>query len=70
MKTWHWIVLGVITVISIIAQMLGEPGHSPWSAIPAFWTIFGFVGCALIIIVSKAVGKYWVQRREDYYDEP
>ncbi len=70
MKTVYWIVLGLVTIVSTVAQMLGEPGHGPWSRIPGFWAGFGFVGCALIIIISKAIGNYILERREDYYDEP
>jgi hypothetical protein len=55
---------------SIVVQMTGEPGHGVWSRIPGFWGFFGFVGCALIIVVSKAIGSYLLERREDYYDEP
>jgi hypothetical protein len=69
MKTWHWISLGLLTVIGVVAQSAGEPGHGAWSHIPAFWSFFGFVGCVLIIVISKAIGKYILQRGEDYYDE-
>ena len=70
MKTWHFLALGLVTVVSVIAQILGEPGHGAWSRIPGFWAVLGFVGCVLIIFVSTVIGQYIVQRREDYYDEP
>lgn len=69
MKTWHWIALGLLTAVSLWGQYAGEPGHGPWARIPLFWAIFGFGGCVLIIVVSKAIGKYLVVRQEDYYDE-
>jgi drug/metabolite transporter (DMT)-like permease len=34
-----------------------------------FWAIFGFVGCVLIIIISKWFGHAGIMQREDYYDE-
>lgn len=34
-----------------------------------FWSIFGFVGCALIIVASKWFGHAGIMQREDYYDE-
>ena len=40
-----------------------------WEKIPAFDAIFGFVGCVLIVFVSKALGHHWLQRNEDYYDD-
>ena len=69
MKNWHWMLLALVSVASLIAQFVGEEGHGPWAQVPAFWALFGFLGCALIILVSKAIGKYFLQRREDYYDE-
>jgi len=40
-----------------------------WEGIPAFDAIFGFLGCILIIFGAKALGHYWLQRDEDYYDD-
>ncbi len=34
--------------------------------IPAFSAMFGFIGCLLIVALSKILGR-WLQRREDYY---
>jgi hypothetical protein len=36
---------------------------------PGFWALFGFVGCALIIVLSKWFGHAGIMTREDYYDE-
>ena len=46
-----------------------EHAHSKAEHFPAFWAAFGFIGCALIIIVSKWFGHAGIMRREDYYDE-
>ena len=40
-----------------------------WQTIPGFSAIYGFVGCVLIIVVSKALGHLWLQREEDYYEK-
>ena len=37
--------------------------------IPGFWSLFGFISCVLIIVVSKWIGHYWLVRDADYYDE-
>lgn len=42
--------------------------HFFWEKLPVFNVLFGFFGCALIIFVSKKLGKLFIQRREDYYD--
>jgi len=37
--------------------------------IPAFWSLFGFLACVIIIIVSKWYGHLGIMTREDYYDK-
>ena len=37
--------------------------------VPGFWSLFGFISCALIIVVSKWLGHHWLMRDEDYYDK-
>ena len=37
--------------------------------IPGFWSLFGFISCVLIIVVSKWLGHHWLVRDEDYYDK-
>ena len=61
-----------MALLSLVAQLMGvEEGHGYWwNRIPGFWAVFGFVGCVAIIFVSKAIGKLWLQKGEDYYDEP
>ena len=71
MRTWHWLALGLLTAGGVVLQWLGRHeahGHA-WDAVPGFYAIYGFVGCILIIVISKALGKGALQQREDYYDE-
>jgi hypothetical protein len=70
MKRIHWILLGLLTLGTLAVQYLGpeHPHPQAWDAIPLFYPLFGFVGCALIIVISKALGKALLQKREDYYD--
>ena len=37
--------------------------------IPGFWSLYGFISCALIIVVSKWLGHLCLVRDEDYYDK-
>jgi len=37
--------------------------------VPGFWSLFGFIACVLIIIVSKWVGHMGLMQDENYYDE-
>ncbi len=43
--------------------------HFWWEEIPVFSAIYGFIGCIVIIIASKALGHYLLQKEEDYYEK-
>ena len=66
-KTIFFICIGLSILIGLFVP--SEHVKFWWERIPAFDTIFGFLGCILIIVVSKALGHYWLQRNEDYYDD-
>lgn len=70
MRRYHWIILGLLTLGSILLDHLGpEPAHPhAWDRIPLFYAFFGFAGCIAIIVVSKALGKAFLQKEEDYYE--
>ena len=69
------------TVIRISCAVLGalvladaffihkEHAHTAVERIPAFWAVFGFLGCVMIILVSKWFGHAGIMQREDYFDE-
>ena len=46
-----------------------EHAHTKMEQFPAFWAVFGFIGCVAIILVSKWFGHSGIMTREDYYDE-
>ena len=46
----------------------GEHHHFWFESFPAWGSLYGFVSCVAIIVVSKILGKVWLMRREDYYD--
>jgi hypothetical protein len=70
MRRIHWILLSILTIGSLILSY-ATPGPShphAWDGIPLFFAVFGFLGCLLIIFLSKAIGKFFLQKEEDYYD--
>ncbi|MBD3331850.1 hypothetical protein GF356_03285 [candidate division GN15 bacterium] len=67
MRRIHWIILAVLTVLSLVGQYLAKHYYA-WDVIPGFYAILGFIGCLVIIKVSKWFGKKIVFRDEDYYD--
>ncbi len=42
--------------------------YHEWENIPAFYAIYGFVGCVILVLVAKEMRKI-LMRGEDYYDE-
>ena len=68
-------VFKVLLLVSIlIVCFLGflvHPGgesHYFWEKIPVFEALFGFIGCIVLIIVAKILGRYLLEKRENYYD--
>jgi hypothetical protein len=43
--------------------------HTAVEKIPGFWSVFGLLGCAILIVVSKWFGHLGIMTREDYYDD-
>jgi hypothetical protein len=41
--------------------------HAFWDRTPGFWTVFGFIGCVLLIRVMKGLAHTLLMKKEDYY---
>lgn len=69
-KTLKYIFL-ICAGLSILLGLFFRPEHPHfwWEKIPAFDAIFGFLGCILIVIGSKALGHHWLQKDENYYSD-
>jgi len=39
-----------------------------WEKIPAFYAIYGFVACVVLVVIAKEMRKL-IMRKENYYDE-
>lgn len=39
-----------------------------WEKIPAFYALYGFVACVLLVVVAKRMRNV-LMRKEDYYDD-
>ncbi len=63
-----FILLGVLILVDAFF-VNKEHAHTGPEHLPAFWSIFGFVACVLIVILSKWYGHAGIMTREDYYDE-
>jgi len=72
-KHLFWILLGCLflsVAIGVFVHLYLRPSvHFIWEALPIFNAMYGFIGCIVIIIGSKALGHYWLQKEEDYYEK-
>ena len=60
------------TLILIIGIDFFIPRHEVHffgDQIPGFWSLFGFVACILIILISKWIGHLGIMQDENYYNE-
>ena len=61
-------------VVLALAEAIGprflyhEPGHFAFEDWPAFGSIYGFISCVAIILVSKFLGKHWLMRPENSHE--
>jgi len=73
LKAVVWISCAVLVVLVVIDALPflvdKEHAHTQAEHLPGFWSVFGFVACTLIIILSKWFGHAGIMQREDYYDE-
>jgi len=69
-KTLKYILFITVGVSMLLGAFFRpEHPHFWWEKIPAFDAIFGFLGCILIVLGSKALGHHWLQKEEDYYSD-
>lgn len=59
----------LVVADAIPALVDKEHAHTAPEHWPGFWSVFGFVACVGIILLSKAFGHAGIMTREDYYDE-
>ena len=70
-KRVFYISLAVIALAEIVLPLIfhGEHSHFSFENFPAWGSVYGLISCVAIIVVSKLIGKLWLMRREDYYDD-
>ncbi len=70
LKRWFYAGLAVVALAEIVLPRIfhGE-SHFAFENFPAFGSLYGLISCVAIIVVSKLIGKLWLMRREDFYDD-
>ena len=65
------LVLRLLVAICAVLVVLDFVYHRhvmhPWEAVWAFYAVYGFVACVILVLVAKEMRKV-VMRDEDYYD--
>lgn len=59
----------LIALDAIPAVVDKEHAHTAAEHLPAFWAVFGLLGCLVLVVFAKSFGHAGVTKREDYYDE-
>ena len=62
------VVFVLLEILVVNVFHLGRP-HFGFEKLPGFGSLYGLLSCVLIIVVSKLLGKLWLMRPEDYYDD-
>jgi hypothetical protein len=69
--------LVIAFVVGLVLTIIGDlslkaTDHSEaelWGGeLVGYWAAFGLVWYLIIVVFSKLLGRYWLERREDYYD--
>ena len=66
-----WKVTAICVAVSAVVDVaLASFAHPEfwWHSVPAFDLVYGFVGCAAIVLFSKWLGHTFLMRDEDYYE--
>jgi hypothetical protein len=67
-----WIGAGVVLALTVVLDVaFRHLAHAeyPWHTWPGFDFLYGLVGCAAIVYVSKWLGHRFLQRDEGYYED-
>jgi protein-S-isoprenylcysteine O-methyltransferase Ste14 len=64
LKYLLYVSVGIFIILGFFVEF--HP-HYWWEKVPAFFAMFGFIICMLIIFGAKAIGRL-IQRKEDHYD--
>ena len=70
MKRWLYAALAAVGVSEVLVpRLIGtDHAHFWFEDLPAWGSLYGLLSCAVIIVVSKLLGKLWLTRPEHYYD--
>ena len=59
----------VVGLLLLVDVFYHKHAIFPWEGAFAFYSVYGFVACVILVIVAKYVLRPMVMRDEDYYDD-
>lgn len=70
---WARLLYGGLAALALseiaVPRLLGtDHAHFWFEDLPGWGSLYGFVSCVAIIVVSKFLGKIWLMRPENYYE--
>ncbi|MFN4089645.1 MAG: hypothetical protein ACK4QW_11460 [Alphaproteobacteria bacterium] len=69
-RTVRRVMYGVLALLVVLDLLIPSGyGRFPWEGLGGFGAFYGFVACALIIGIAKALGYALLYRSENYYDD-
>lgn len=69
-KTVKRIAYGILVLLVLVDFVIPRHEiHFFGDKIYGFWSLFGFIACVLIIVISKWIGHHGLMKDEDYYDK-
>lgn len=60
-----YVVCALLVIVDIVVH---RHIYHDWENIPAFYAIYGFVGCVVLVLIAKLMRKF-LMKEEDYYDK-
>jgi len=70
-RRFFYVGLALVALAEIVLPLVFPGGHPHFSfeGFPAWGSLYGLLSCLAIIVLSKLIGKAWLMRSEDYYDD-
>jgi len=70
-KAVGWVALLFLAALVLVDALFVDKhhAHTEVETFPAFWALYGFLGCALIVGISKLVAKAGLIKEEEYYND-
>ena len=58
----------VCALLVVVDFIVHRHIYHDWENIPAFYAIYGFIGCVVLVLIAKLMRKV-LMKEEDYYDK-